>query len=165
MNLLPVFVSGVLNGCLYFKPRTLLSLTVSYVAFVTAGLHQYRAVSLFFMNALAKAKRSHENSCCWQRNRIPSNCIYFYLKLTHCILFCWFKFDQKEKSTLLGNRKDYWDYFCDCLAKIKGANDGIRFVKSITEVSISVKHQNVWFMFSHMFSESNSNKPKKTHCF
>lgn len=50
----------------------------------------------------------------------------------------WFfpsKFDQKEKTTLLGNRKDYWDYFCDCLAKVKGANDGIRFVKSITEVS------------------------------
>ncbi|KFO92228.1 FYVE and coiled-coil domain-containing protein 1, partial [Buceros rhinoceros silvestris] len=47
------------------------------------------------------------------------------------------QFDQKEKNTLLGNRKDYWDYFCDCLAKVKGANDGIRFVKSITEVSVS----------------------------
>ncbi|XP_042300590.1 FYVE and coiled-coil domain-containing protein 1-like [Sceloporus undulatus] len=47
------------------------------------------------------------------------------------------QFDQKEKATLLGNRKDYWDYFCDCLAKVKGANDGIRFVKSISEVSES----------------------------
>ncbi|NXU64974.1 FYCO1 protein, partial [Horornis vulcanius] len=56
------------------------------------------------------------------------------------------KFDQKEKSTLLGNKKDYWDYFCDCLAKIKGANDGIRFVKSITEVSVSVNHQNIAFL-------------------
>lgn len=45
------------------------------------------------------------------------------------------QFDQKEKATLLGNRKDYWDYFCACLAKVKGANDGIRFVKSIPEVS------------------------------
>uniref|UniRef100_A0A8D0L9W5 FYVE and coiled-coil domain-containing protein 1 n=1 Tax=Sphenodon punctatus TaxID=8508 RepID=A0A8D0L9W5_SPHPU len=44
------------------------------------------------------------------------------------------QFDQKEKTTLLGNRKDYWDYFCDCLAKVKGANDGIRFVKSISEL-------------------------------
>ncbi|ETE58833.1 FYVE and coiled-coil domain-containing protein 1, partial [Ophiophagus hannah] len=43
------------------------------------------------------------------------------------------QFDQKEKSTLLGNPKDYWDYFCDCLGKVKGANDGIRFVKSISE--------------------------------
>lgn len=45
-----------------------------------------------------------------------------------------FQFDQKEKSTFLGTKKDYWDYFSDCLAKIKGANDGIRFVRSITEV-------------------------------
>ncbi|XP_061442005.1 FYVE and coiled-coil domain-containing protein 1 isoform X2 [Rhineura floridana] len=44
------------------------------------------------------------------------------------------QFDQKQKSTLLGNRKDYWDYFCDCLAKVKGAHDGIRFVKSISEL-------------------------------
>jgi hypothetical protein len=45
------------------------------------------------------------------------------------------QFDQKEKASLLGNKKDYWDYFCACLAKVKGANDGIRFVKSISEVS------------------------------
>ncbi|NWH58393.1 FYCO1 protein, partial [Geococcyx californianus] len=48
------------------------------------------------------------------------------------------QFDLKEKNTLLGNRKDYWDYFCDCLAKVKGANDGIRFVKSITELRTSL---------------------------
>lgn len=54
---------------------------------------------------------------------------------SHIFPFSVPKFDQKEKSTLLGNRKDYWDYFCDCLAKVKGANDGIRFVKSISEVS------------------------------
>ncbi|KAK3518816.1 hypothetical protein QTP70_014873, partial [Hemibagrus guttatus] len=43
------------------------------------------------------------------------------------------QFDQKDKTTFLGTKKDYWDYFSDCLAKIKGANDGIRFVKSIPE--------------------------------
>ncbi|XP_035283860.1 FYVE and coiled-coil domain-containing protein 1-like isoform X3 [Anguilla anguilla] len=48
------------------------------------------------------------------------------------------QFDQKEKSTLLGTRKDYWDYFCDCLSKTKGANDGIRFVKSIAELKTSL---------------------------
>lgn len=47
-----------------------------------------------------------------------------------------FQFDQKEKTTFLGTKKDYWDYFSDCLAKIKGANDGIRFVKSIAEVTM-----------------------------
>ncbi|XP_048018464.1 FYVE and coiled-coil domain-containing protein 1 isoform X1 [Megalobrama amblycephala] len=48
------------------------------------------------------------------------------------------QFDQKERTTFLGSRKDYWDYFCDCLAKIKGANDGIRFVKSISELKTSL---------------------------
>nr|XP_055057323.1 FYVE and coiled-coil domain-containing protein 1 isoform X1 [Misgurnus anguillicaudatus] len=48
------------------------------------------------------------------------------------------QFDQKEKLTFLRARKDYWDYFCDCLAKIKGSNDGIRFVKSIPELKTSL---------------------------
>ncbi|XP_068175313.1 FYVE and coiled-coil domain-containing protein 1 [Antennarius striatus] len=48
------------------------------------------------------------------------------------------QFDQKEKTTFLGTKKDYWDFFSDCLAKIKGVNDGIRFVKSITELKTSL---------------------------
>lgn len=124
-------------------------------------------MSLSFVNTLAKASRSHESTCCWERNRIPSSYIYFYLNFDHCILFSWFKFDQKEKSTLLGNRKDYWDYFCDCLAKIKGANDGIRFVKSITEVSISVK--SMWYiricgLCFVMFFQRSVATNKKIHC-
>ncbi|KAL9870037.1 FYVE and coiled-coil domain-containing protein 1 isoform 3-T6 [Geothlypis trichas] len=58
------------------------------------------------------------------------------------------QFDQKEKSTLLGNRKDYWDYFCDCLAKLKGANDGIRFVKSITELRTSLGKGRAFIRYS-----------------
>ncbi|KYO43336.1 FYVE and coiled-coil domain-containing protein 1 isoform X1 [Alligator mississippiensis] len=58
------------------------------------------------------------------------------------------QFDQKEKTTLLGNRKDYWDYFCDCLAKVKGANDGIRFVKSITELRTSLGKGRAFIRYS-----------------
>ncbi|KAH0627256.1 hypothetical protein JD844_002767 [Phrynosoma platyrhinos] len=58
------------------------------------------------------------------------------------------QFDQKEKSTLLGNRKDYWDYFCDCLAKVKGANDGIRFVKSISEFRTSLGKGRAFLRYS-----------------
>ncbi|XP_064362494.1 FYVE and coiled-coil domain-containing protein 1 isoform X4 [Dromaius novaehollandiae] len=58
------------------------------------------------------------------------------------------QFDQKEKNTLLGNRKDYWDYFCDCLAKVKGANDGIRFVKSITELRTSLGRGRAFLRYS-----------------
>ncbi|XP_068260904.1 FYVE and coiled-coil domain-containing protein 1 isoform X3 [Nyctibius grandis] len=58
------------------------------------------------------------------------------------------QFDQKEKNTLLGNRKDYWDYFCDCLAKVKGANDGIRFVKSITELRTSLGKGRAFLRYS-----------------
>ncbi|XP_057287435.1 FYVE and coiled-coil domain-containing protein 1 isoform X5 [Pezoporus wallicus] len=58
------------------------------------------------------------------------------------------QFDQKEKNSLLGNRKDYWDYFCDCLAKVKGANDGIRFVKSITELRTSLGKGRAFLRYS-----------------
>ncbi|XP_078544281.1 FYVE and coiled-coil domain-containing protein 1 isoform X2 [Lissotriton helveticus] len=58
------------------------------------------------------------------------------------------QFDQKEKLTLLGNRKDYWDYFCDCLAKEKGANDGIRFVKSISELKTSLGKGRAFLRYS-----------------
>uniref|UniRef100_A0A3B4AR01 FYVE and coiled-coil domain-containing protein 1 n=1 Tax=Periophthalmus magnuspinnatus TaxID=409849 RepID=A0A3B4AR01_9GOBI len=58
------------------------------------------------------------------------------------------QFGQKEKTTLLGTKKDYWDYFVDCLAKIKGANDGIRFVKSITELKTSVGKGRAFIRYS-----------------
>ncbi|XP_071343752.1 FYVE and coiled-coil domain-containing protein 1 [Trachinotus anak] len=58
------------------------------------------------------------------------------------------QFDQKEKTTFLGTKKDYWDYFTDCLAKIKGANDGIRFVKSITELKTSLGKGRAFIRYS-----------------
>uniref|UniRef100_A0A3Q0S4Z8 RUN and FYVE domain-containing protein 4 n=1 Tax=Amphilophus citrinellus TaxID=61819 RepID=A0A3Q0S4Z8_AMPCI len=63
-------------------------------------------------------------------------------------LICLFQFDQKEKTTFLGTKKDYWDYFNDCLAKIKGANDGIRFVKSITELKTSLGKGRAFIRYS-----------------
>ncbi|XP_052396584.1 FYVE and coiled-coil domain-containing protein 1 isoform X2 [Carassius gibelio] len=58
------------------------------------------------------------------------------------------QFDQKEKTTFLGYRKDYWDYFSDCLAKIRGANDGIRFVKSIPELKTSLGKGRAFIRYS-----------------
>ncbi|XP_051947723.1 FYVE and coiled-coil domain-containing protein 1 [Xyrauchen texanus] len=58
------------------------------------------------------------------------------------------QFDQKEKTTFLGWRKDYWDYFSDCLAKIKGANNGIRFVKSIAELKTSLGKGRAFIRYS-----------------
>ncbi|XP_041791525.1 FYVE and coiled-coil domain-containing protein 1 [Chelmon rostratus] len=58
------------------------------------------------------------------------------------------QFDQKEKTTFLGTKKDYWDYFNDCLAKIKGANDGIRFVKCITELKTSLGKGRAFIRYS-----------------
>uniref|UniRef100_H3CMD0 FYVE and coiled-coil domain-containing protein 1 n=1 Tax=Tetraodon nigroviridis TaxID=99883 RepID=H3CMD0_TETNG len=58
------------------------------------------------------------------------------------------QFDQKEKTTFLGTKKDYWDYFNDCLAKVKGANDGIRFVKCITELKTSLGKGRAFIRYS-----------------
>ncbi|RXN08271.1 FYVE and coiled-coil domain-containing 1-like protein [Labeo rohita] len=72
-----------------------------------------------------------------------SNLQKFSYKLEYLL-----QFDQKEKTTFLGSRKDYWDYFSDCLAKIKGANDGIRFVKSIPELKTSLGKGRAFIRYS-----------------
>ena len=38
------------------------------------------------------------------------------------------------KTSLLGGKKDYWNYFLESLSGNKSQNEGIRFVKSISEV-------------------------------
>ncbi|XP_069766324.1 FYVE and coiled-coil domain-containing protein 1 isoform X2 [Narcine bancroftii] len=58
------------------------------------------------------------------------------------------QFDQKEKTSFLGNKRDYWDFFCCCLAKVKGANDGIRFVKSISELKTSLGKGRAFIRYS-----------------
>lgn len=72
-----------------------------------------------------------------------SNLHKFSYKLEYLL-----QFDQKEKTTFLGSKKDYWDYFSDCLAKIKGANDGIRFVKSIAELKTSLGKGRAFIRYS-----------------
>uniref|UniRef100_A0A672SP33 FYVE and coiled-coil domain autophagy adaptor 1 n=1 Tax=Sinocyclocheilus grahami TaxID=75366 RepID=A0A672SP33_SINGR len=63
---------------------------------------------------------------------LKTNWRIFTQKISHMIT------KNNKRTTFLGSRKDYWDYFCDCLAKIKGANDGIRFVKSTPELKTSL---------------------------
>ncbi|KAA0706649.1 FYVE and coiled-coil domain-containing protein 1 [Triplophysa tibetana] len=72
-----------------------------------------------------------------------SNLHKFSYKLEYLL-----QFDQKEKTTFMGSKKDYWDYFSDCLAKIKGANDGIRFVKSISELKTSLGKGRAFIRYS-----------------
>ncbi|XP_024129804.1 FYVE and coiled-coil domain-containing protein 1 isoform X2 [Oryzias melastigma] len=67
----------------------------------------------------------------------------FFYKLEYLL-----QFDQKEKTTFLGQRKDYWDYFCECLMKIKGHNDVIRFVKSIPELKTSLGKGRAFIRYS-----------------
>lgn len=43
-------------------------------------------------------------------------------------------FFLQDKYTILG-KKDYWDYICDCLGSTKGINDGIKYVKTLGDVS------------------------------
>ncbi|XP_042353416.1 FYVE and coiled-coil domain-containing protein 1-like [Plectropomus leopardus] len=76
----------------------------------------------------------------------------FFYKLEYLL-----QFDQKEKTTFLGQRKDYWDYFCDCLIKIKGANDGIRFVKSIPEKKSDWYYARSPFLKSHLTADIINN--------
>ena len=38
---------------------------------------------------------------------------------------------------MFASKKDYWDYIYQCLYKVKGLDDGIRFVRAKSEVSLS----------------------------
>ncbi len=55
------------------------------------------------------------------------------------------------KSSLLGGKKDYWNYMSDCLAANKGSSDGVKFVKSLSEVS-NILNVIIFQVSEHMFS-------------
>ncbi|XP_064594358.1 FYVE and coiled-coil domain-containing protein 1-like isoform X2 [Liolophura sinensis] len=66
----------------------------------------------------------------------------FCAKLEHLL-----KAEMKEKTTLLGRRKEYYDFFCDCLSTTKGLNDGIKFVKSTGEYKTSTGRGRAFIRF------------------
>ena len=43
---------------------------------------------------------------------------------------------SSARTNVFGRKKDYWNYFHDCLSSNKSLNDGIRFVKSLPEVTL-----------------------------
>ncbi|XP_046570399.1 FYVE and coiled-coil domain-containing protein 1-like [Haliotis rubra] len=55
---------------------------------------------------------------------------------------------MKERYSMLGRRKDYWDYFVDCLGSTKGINDGIKYVKSLGEHKTSLGKGRAFLRFS-----------------
>ncbi|KFV08284.1 RUN and FYVE domain-containing protein 4, partial [Tauraco erythrolophus] len=44
------------------------------------------------------------------------------------------QFDMKEKRSFFGQRKDYWDFLCQGLARRRQEHEGIRFVTSLDKV-------------------------------
>ncbi|XP_071533929.1 uncharacterized protein [Panulirus ornatus] len=48
------------------------------------------------------------------------------------------KFGLKERGSVLGGRKDLWQYFCKCLAERRNIHDGLKLVKANTELKTSV---------------------------
>lgn len=56
--------------------------------------------------------------------------------------------DMKVRVGMLGSKKDYWEFFCSCLGKVKGLNDGIRFVKGMKEVKTSLGRGRAFIRYS-----------------
>ncbi|ELT99824.1 hypothetical protein CAPTEDRAFT_101998, partial [Capitella teleta] len=54
----------------------------------------------------------------------------------------------KPKVGILGRKKDYWDYYCDCLSSNKSLNDGIKFVKSLNELKTSLGRGRAFIRFA-----------------
>uniref|UniRef100_A0AAQ4P5R7 FYVE and coiled-coil domain autophagy adaptor 1b n=1 Tax=Gasterosteus aculeatus aculeatus TaxID=481459 RepID=A0AAQ4P5R7_GASAC len=107
-----------------------------------ACVHVLTTLFLCASDAVFELSKEH-NECGEPVTDDCPNLHKFFYKLEYLL-----QFDQKEKTTFLGQRKDYWDYFCDCLVKIKGANDGIRFVKSIAELKTSLGRGRAFIRYS-----------------
>ncbi|KAM9789099.1 FYVE and coiled-coil domain-containing protein 1 [Neosynchiropus ocellatus] len=108
----------------------------------SVGDNQLQRIIRDLHDAVLELSKEHTESGEPITDDCPSLHKFFY-KLEYLL-----QFDQKEKTTFLGQRKDYWDYFCDCLIKIKGANDGIRFVKSIPELKTSLGKGRAFIRYS-----------------
>ncbi|XP_054029422.1 RUN and FYVE domain-containing protein 4 [Dryobates pubescens] len=48
------------------------------------------------------------------------------------------QFDLKEKRSFLGQRKDYWDFLCQGLARGRQEHEGVRFVTSLDKLKTPV---------------------------
>lgn len=58
---------------------------------------------------------------------------------------------MKVHTNLLGTRKDYWDYFCSCLTTRRDEiHDGLKFVKSISEIKTSLGRGRAFIRFCLM---------------
>ncbi|KAM3604833.1 uncharacterized protein V6R79_016859 [Siganus canaliculatus] len=108
----------------------------------SVGDNQLQRIIRDLRDAVSELSKEHRD-CGEPITDDSSNLHKFFYKLEYLL-----QFDQKEKTTFLGQRKDYWDYFCDCLIKIKGANDGIRFVKSIPELKTSLGKGRAFIRYS-----------------
>ncbi|XP_034743673.1 FYVE and coiled-coil domain-containing protein 1-like isoform X2 [Etheostoma cragini] len=108
----------------------------------SVGDNQLQRIIRDLHDAVSELSKEH-NECGEPVTDDSSYLHKFFYKLEYLL-----QFDQKEKTTFLGQRKDYWDFFCDCLIKIKGANDGIRFVKSIPELKTSLGKGRAFIRYS-----------------
>ncbi|XP_078790395.1 FYVE and coiled-coil domain-containing protein 1-like isoform X5 [Oryzias latipes] len=123
--------------CKYFSRSFSLTMTSSSV-----GDKQLQRIIKDLHDAVIELCKDHRD-CCEPITDDCANLHKFFYKLEYLL-----QFDQKEKTTFLGQRKDYWDYFCDCLMKIKGHNDGVRFVKSIPELKTSLGKGRAFIRYS-----------------
>uniref|UniRef100_A0A8C4ZT87 FYVE and coiled-coil domain-containing protein 1-like n=1 Tax=Gadus morhua TaxID=8049 RepID=A0A8C4ZT87_GADMO len=112
------------------------------MASTSVGENQLQRIIRDLRDAVLELIKEH-NECGEPITDDSSNLHKFSYKLEYLL-----QFDQKEKTTFLGQRKDYWDYFSDCLSKIKGVNDGIRFVKSIPELKTSLGKGRAFIRYS-----------------
>ncbi|XP_078260429.1 uncharacterized protein LOC144596126 [Rhinoraja longicauda] len=48
------------------------------------------------------------------------------------------QYDQKERKSILGVRKDYWDYFCVCLTSHRCGMDALKFVHGKQKLTTSL---------------------------
>ncbi|XP_078408870.1 uncharacterized protein LOC144686911 [Cetorhinus maximus] len=74
----------------------------------------------------------------WEKNQLPitdaSPVLYGLCTKLEYLLQC----DQKERKTIFGSQKDYWDYICVCLNNHKCGTNALKFINHTTRLKTSM---------------------------
>ncbi|XP_062519927.1 FYVE and coiled-coil domain-containing protein 1-like isoform X3 [Corticium candelabrum] len=78
---------------------------------------------------VTKLKKTHEESKQPITDDVPE------LRLFCLLLERILRFGQREKMTFFGDRKDYWNYLCDCLQGSRALDDSVQSVQRYTHLT------------------------------
>ncbi|TRZ27095.1 hypothetical protein HGM15179_000140 [Zosterops borbonicus] len=107
---------------------------------ITVAIHQDAMAGEGELNRVIKdlQKTVAELKCSYQEQNLPVTDGSRELHSLCAQLEFLLQFDLKEKRSFFGQRKDYWDFLCQGLARCRQEHEGIHFVTSLDKLKTPV---------------------------